>query len=106
MLDKLLEQAIESLKLRGTKVYLAKTREDAINYILKELEGEKLVVKSKTNTAKEIGLVKQIEKQGIEIIETDIGDRIIQISGEMPSVPIGPAVHLDPKFLAEILETH
>ena len=105
-LDKLIDQAVENLKGKFCEVCVAKTREEAMAYILKELEGEKLVVKSKTNTGKEIGLVKQIEAKGIEIVETDIGDRIIQLSGEHPSLPIGPAVHLMPDYIAKVFSKY
>ena len=105
-LDKLVEQAIKTLKNHFCEVILAKTREEALAYILQEVEGEELVVKSKTNTGKEIGLVKKLETEGIEVIETDIGDRIIQISKEKPSLPIGPAVHLDPAYIVEIFSKH
>ncbi|MHA1264962.1 MAG: LUD domain-containing protein [Candidatus Helarchaeota archaeon] len=100
-LDHLVEQAMKRLQEQFCQVVLAKTRQDAIEYILKELEGEKFIVKSKTNTGKEIGLIKAIEAKGIEVIETDIGDRIIQISKELPGIPIGPAAHLDPTLIAE-----
>ncbi len=105
-LNSLVDQAVENLKARFCQVFVAKTREEALNYILKEVEGEKLVVKSKTNTGKEIGLVERLEAQGIEIVETDIGDRIIQISKEMPSLPIGPAVHLEPAFIADVFSKY
>ncbi len=105
-LDKLVEEAVEKLKEHFFTVFVAKTREEAIEYILKEVEGEKMVVKSKTNTGKEIGLSKAIEAKGIEIVETDIGDRIIQISGELPGIPIGPAAHLDPVLIAEVFSKH
>lgn len=105
-LDALVAQAIENLKARFCQVFLAKTREEAIEYILKEVEGEPLIVKSKTNTGKEIGLVEHLEAQGIEVVETDIGDRIIQISKQLPSLPIGPAVHLEPSYIAEIFSEY
>ncbi|HUX99196.1 MAG TPA: LUD domain-containing protein [Candidatus Deferrimicrobium sp.] len=105
-LDKLVDQTIKNLSDKFWKVYLAKTREDAINYILKEVEGEKMIVKSKTNTGKEIELSEKIEAKGIEIVETDIGDRIIQISKQKPSLPIGPAVHLDPAYIAEVFSKY
>ena len=105
-LDALVAQAIENLKARFCQVFLAKTREEAIEYILKEVEGEPLVVKSKTNTGKEIGLVEHLEAQGIEVVETDIGDRIIQVSKQLPSLPIGPAVHLEPSYIAEIFSEY
>jgi len=105
-LDKLVDQAVKNLKARFWQVYLAKTREEALTYILKQVEGEKLVVKSKTTTGKEIGLVERLEAHGVEVVETDIGDRIIQISKQMPSLPIGPAVHLEPSYIAEIFSKH
>lgn len=105
-LDKLVDQAVRRLGDQFCKVCLAKTKEEAVEYILKEIEGESLVVKSKTNTGKEIGISKAIEGKGIEIVETDIGDRIIQISNELPSIPIGPAVHLDPAFIADVFSKH
>ncbi len=43
---------------------------------------------------------------GIKIIETDIGDRIIQICGDVPSHPTGPASHLTKHDIAEILSAH
>ncbi|NVM28758.1 MAG: lactate utilization protein [Candidatus Helarchaeota archaeon] len=106
ILNNLVDQAVKTLEDRFCKVLLAKTREEAIDYILKEVEGEKLVVKSKTNTGKEIGLIKAIEAKGIELVETDIGDRIIQITHEKPSIPIGPAVHLMPDFIAKAFSEH
>ncbi len=105
-LDELINQAVKRLEDQFCKVLLAKTREEAMDYILKEIEGEKMVVKSKTNTGKEIGLSEAIEAKGIEIVETDIGDRIIQISQEAPGIPIGPAAHLDPAFIAEVFSKH
>ncbi len=105
-LDSLVKQAIERLEAQFCKVFLAKTRQEAIDYVLKEIEGETMIVKSKTNTGKEIGLSKTIESKGIEIVETDIGDRIIQISKELPGIPIGPAAHLDPVRIAEVFAKH
>jgi len=105
-LDKLVDEAVKNLKARFCQVCLAKTREEAINYILKEVEGEPLIVKSKTNTGKEIGLMEHLEAQGIEVVETDIGDRIIQISKQLPSLPIGPAVHLEPSYIAQVFSEY
>ncbi len=105
-LDKLVDQTVKRLKENFFTVILAKTREEAIEYILKEVEGEPLVVKSKTTTGKEIGLTKAIEANGIELVETDIGDRIIQISKEKSGIPIGPAAHLSPELIAKVFSKH
>jgi L-lactate dehydrogenase complex protein LldG len=53
-----------------------------------------MVVKAKSNATREIDLVAELESAGMEVIETDIGDRIIQISNETPSHPTGPLSHL------------
>ncbi|MHA1252943.1 MAG: LUD domain-containing protein, partial [Candidatus Helarchaeota archaeon] len=54
--DELIKQAIESLQARDCNVFLAKTKKDALDYILNEVQGEEIIVKSKTETGKEIGL--------------------------------------------------
>lgn len=92
--DVLLKLAVENLERNGIKVRMAKTKGEAIAMVYAEIEGEKLVVKSKSNVTKEIGLAKTLEDKGVNVVETDIGDRIIQVLGETPSHPTGPASHL------------
>jgi len=92
--DALLNLAVQNLERNGIKVCMAKTKEEAIALVYAEIGGEKLMVKSKSNVTKEIGLTRSIEDKGIKVIETDIGDRIIQILGESSSHPTGPASHL------------
>lgn len=75
--EALLNQAMENLKRNGIKVYLAKTKEAAVSFIVDEIKDEKLIIKSKSNVTREIDLVKALESIGIQVIETDIGDRII-----------------------------
>lgn len=62
------------------------------------------MVKSKSNITKEINLVKELEADGIEVVETDIGDRLIQLLNENPSHPTGPAVHLSLNQISSILD--
>jgi L-lactate dehydrogenase complex protein LldG len=102
----LLEQAVDNLERNGIKVCRAKTAQEAVSLVLDELAGEKLVVKSKSNLTKEIGLTEALEAEGIEVVETDIGDRIIQVIGEKPSHPTGPASHLSRQEIAMRLSTH
>jgi len=104
-LDELVAECIDSLKDRDCNVFLAKTKEEALNYILNEVKNEEIIVKSKTETGKEIGLNKFLEKNGFKnkVIETDMGDRIIQLLNEQPSIPMGPAVHINPKDIADKL---
>ncbi len=99
----LLERTIERLKKNGFRVELFEDVEDLLSAVKKEVEGERVVVKSKSTFSKEIGLARTLEECGIDVVETDIGDRIIQLSGTRPSHPTGPASHLDRGAIAEIL---
>ena len=92
--EELLKLAVKNLKENGIRVFITETKEDAISHILKEIGTEKMVVKAKSNATREIDLVAELESAGMEVIETDIGDRIIQISNETPSHPTGPLSHL------------
>ena len=104
--EALLKQAVENLRQNGIKVHIADSREEAISLVVREIGDNRLVVKSKSNLTKEIALTVALEEISIEIIETDIGDRIIQLCGDVPSHPTGPASHLTKYDIAEILSTH
>src|SRR6185312_15415528 len=56
--------------------------------------GAKTVTKGKSMIAEEIGLNAHLEAAGIVPVETDLGEYIIQLRGELPSHIIAPAVHL------------
>lgn len=102
----LLQKAIDKLKKNGIKVYLTKEKQEAIDIILGEIGQEKLVVKSKSNVTKEIELTKALEKKGLSVVETDIGDRILQVLDAKPSHPTGPVTHLSAKDIAKGLSKH
>lgn len=102
----LLETACASLAARGIRVERASDGKEALRLLEAELQGAGLVVKSKSNVAKEMGLPKALEDKGMEVIETDIGDRILQIMGEKPSHPTGPATHLSAKEISIALTKH
>jgi len=65
------------------------------------------IAKSKSNTLGEINLSEFLESSGINLIETDLGDRILQLKRDnnKPVHPTGPAVHLNVKDIAEIINT-
>ena len=104
--EALMNQAIENLRQNGIKIYRADSQEEAISLVISEIDDNRLVVKSKSNLTKEIGLTEALEAEGIEVIETDIGDRIIQLCGDVPSHPTGPASHLTRHDIAKILSAH
>jgi L-lactate utilization protein LutB len=102
----LLQKAIASLEKNQFKVIQAKDSKEACEILLKEIGKEKLVVKSKSNISREIGLTPFLNQHGIEIIETDIGDRINQLTGGRSSHYTGPIVHLSRYDVAKILSEH
>ena len=97
----LLEQAIANLQKNGIKVCLAREKQEALEIILNEIGKEKFIVKSKSNVTKELELTKFLEKNGATVVETDIGDRILQILNAKPSHPTGPVTHLSAKQIAK-----
>jgi len=102
----LLEEAIAHLAKNKFKVLQAKEGEEACAIFLEEIGEERLVVKSKSNLSKEIGLTPFLARHGIEVIETDIGDRINQLIGGRSSHYTGPIVHLTRFEVSEILSRH
>jgi L-lactate dehydrogenase complex protein LldF len=95
-LDNYLEQFITRAGENGVVVHRAADADQAIKMVL-EIAGQheaKLIAKSKTMVSEEIGLNHTLEKHGLEVIETDLGEYIVQLRGEPPSHIITPAVHL------------
>ncbi|MDW8111336.1 MAG: LUD domain-containing protein [Candidatus Bipolaricaulota bacterium] len=94
-LDVLLTQLQESVTRSGGHFYLAQDAQQANEYLLKLVRerGVKKAVKSKSMVTEELELNKHLEAAGVEVIETDLGERIIQLAGERPFHIIGPAIH-------------
>lgn len=102
-LDELLETATGRLQENGAEVVFARTPEDVLKTVYNIVEDEPIVAKSKSNAVDEVGVTDFLEKQGIEFLETDLGDRIMQFYPESkPSHPIGPASHLNMKQIANL----
>ena len=99
--DELLKRTIKKLEENGIRVFPVKGSDEAISIVLKELGDEKLIVKSKSNVTKEIHLTEELESGGITVVETDIGDRILQVLRNRPSHPTGPVSHLSAKTIAQ-----
>ena len=95
----------ESVHRRGGHVHFAEDSAEACRQISQIIaaRGAKHVVKSKSMTSEEIHLNHALEQQGIEVVETDFGEYIIQVAGHRPSHLVAPAVHLTIGDVAEIL---
>ena len=96
LLDVYLETYEKNATAAGAKVHWAETAEDARAIIVElcKAEGAKLVTKGKSMISEEIGLNDALEDAGMEVVETDLGEYILQIRGETPSHIIAPAIHL------------
>jgi L-lactate dehydrogenase complex protein LldF len=103
-LPALIEQFTREAEAVGAKVHMAKTIEDANRIIgdIAEEHGVKLAVKSKSMATEEIHLNQYLESRGVEAVETDLGEWILQLSGETPSHLIAPAIHKTREQIAEI----
>jgi L-lactate dehydrogenase complex protein LldF len=66
--------------------------------------GVRRVVKSKSMLTEECGLNPYLEARGIEVIDTDLGERIVQLAGEPPSHIIFPAIHKSAVQIGELFE--
>ena len=96
-LDLYLEAYEARVTAAGGKLHYAVTAEEARAIVLDicRTAAAKTVTKGKTMIAEEIGLNDFLEQNGIQPVETDLGEYIIQIRHEMPSHIIAPAIHLN-----------
>jgi len=103
-LDQYLEQLVDNVLKKGGHVCLAKTGEEAVQYItsLAKKKNAKAIIKSKSMVSEEIHLNPALEKEGCNVIESDLGEWIIQLAGETPSHIIAPAMHKNRLQVAEL----
>ena len=94
-LDVVLETLAENIRARGGQVFLADSGADAVEYCLQVARRHQVrrVVKGKSMLSEEICLNPALEAAGIETVETDLGEYIVQLKGEAPSHIIAPAIH-------------
>lgn len=94
-LDDYLEQFEANAARRGTHVHWARDA-DEHNAIVGDLlhrHGTRLLIKSKSMLQQECGMVPFLQRRGITVVESDLGERIQQLSGEPPSHIVAPAIH-------------
>jgi len=103
-LDRYLEEFVENAERRGAKVHWARAAAEANEIICKLTRegGARNVVKSKSMTTEEIHLNSALERAGLQVVETDLGEYIIQLAHETPSHIIAPAIHKTKRQVAEL----
>jgi L-lactate dehydrogenase complex protein LldF len=96
-LDVYLESFAAKVEQQGGQVHWCRTAEDARNAVLGICQrvGARTVTKGKSMISEEIGLNDFLAAKGVEPIETDLGEYILQLRNEAPSHIIGPAFHLN-----------
>ncbi len=103
-LDELLIQLKNRLEANGCKVFVAADATEARDYILDVAKrcGARKVVKGKSMTTEEIELNSALAAAGIEPVETDLGEYIVQLRRETPSHIITPAIHLSREDIGKL----
>jgi len=99
-----LDRFSERASRAGAKVHRAKDSAEARETIARILKGNGVtsVVKSKSMVSEEIHLNDHLVKQGMTVLETDLGEYIIQLARERPSHIIVPAIHRDRKQVGKL----
>ena len=103
-LDTYLEMFEKNFTSRGGKVIWAETAADAMDEIIKICKAKecKTLVKSKSMVTEEIHLNDNLEKHGIDSIETDLGEYIQQLDGETAYHIVTPAMHKSKEDVAKL----
>ena len=99
-LEKFEEKALEN----GIRVHWAKDAEEHNQIVLQILQSKecKALVKSKSILTEECHLNPFLEKNGIAVVDSDLGERIVQFLNQPPSHIVLPAIHLKKKEIAEL----
>jgi L-lactate dehydrogenase complex protein LldF len=103
-LDRYLDQFASEAERRGCQVHWAETAADARRIVtdIARAEGVTLAVKSKSMVSEEIGLNEALEAAGVRVVETDLGEYVVQVAEDRPSHIIAPIVHWRREDVAQL----
>ena len=105
--EELFNQVLESFKRNDIDFKMADTAQDALDIIDELLDeyGCTTIAKAKSNTLGEINLKNHLKDTDIDVVETDLGDRILQLkkTDNKPVHPTGPASHLNISKITDIV---
>ncbi|MDZ4721826.1 MAG: LutB/LldF family L-lactate oxidation iron-sulfur protein [Roseiflexaceae bacterium] len=107
-LDELLIKLSDTVESRGGHVCWAEDAESARRYIvdLAKARGVQMIVKSKSMASEEIHLNHALEEAQFHVVETDLGEFIIQLAGETPSHIIAPSIHKTREQVRDLFVEH
>src|ERR1022692_2194749 len=105
-LGKYLEEFVAKIEARGTTVHWASTGEQAREIILQIVRDKnaRSIIKSKAMTAEEIHLNEALEHTGLNVVENDLGEFIVQLRHEAPYHIVFPSMHLTRGEISELFE--
>ena len=105
-LDEYLEKFAENAEKNGVKVHWAADAEQFNAIVLEILQAKnvKKLVKSKSMLTEECEMNDYLLKHGIDVVETDLGERIIQLLDQKPSHIVMPAIHLTQEEVGKLFE--
>ena len=105
-LDKYLEEFVAKIEARGTKVHWASNAIQAREIVLQIVADKKAssIIKSKAMTSEEIHLNDALEKAGLNVVESDLGELIVQLRNEAPYHIVFPSMHLTRDEISELFQ--
>jgi L-lactate dehydrogenase complex protein LldF len=103
-LDAYLVEFERNAMRRGATVHWAETAQEACDIAvdIAQRNAVKKVTKSKSMVSEEVNLNERLEGAGIQVVETDLGEYILQLAGEPPSHIVAPAVHKSKEQVADL----
>jgi len=106
-LPELLSELTATVEENGGTVYVADDSEDANDYICDVVDDRaaERAVKSKSMTSEEIEVNDALEADGVDVVETDLGEWVLQVADEAPSHIVVPAIHKSREGIADLFNT-
>ena len=103
-LPELLDRLRERVEANGGTVYLADDAADATRYVTEVVADAdaSTVAKSKSMTSEEIEVNEHLEREGVDVVETDLGEWVLQVADEAPSHIVAPAIHKSREGIADL----
>ncbi len=105
-LDTYLEQFSQNAENNGVKVHWARTAEEHNEIVFQILKGQsaKKLIKSKSMLTEECEMNPYLEERGVDVVESDLGERILQLMHQPPSHIVMPAIHLKREEVGKLFE--
>ena len=105
-LDRHLDTFVTNVERNGGTVFFAETGDDAVEYIrrLARDRAVRTIVKGKSMVSEEIELNPVLEGDGLEVVETDLGEYIVQLDNDRPSHIVAPILHKTKEDCARVFK--